>query len=262
MSQWLFGPDSMMWRVNRESVLLIGGRAALLMQLAHPLVAAGVSDHSDYRADPIGRLRGTLDTMLDITFGEREVAAAAMRRVNSVHDRVKGLSSDGVPYSARDPQLAKWVFSTLVYSSVAVYEACVEPLTDHEKDVHYEETKVVGRMFGIPSELLPGTRDGLQEWMRTMVDSGEVSVTPLARDLAAPVLNPLPLVPTSLVARADPVTAALLPRRIREGYGLKLGRSRSALLAVGRRASRRLLPLVPGQLRLLPAARNAEARAS
>ena len=74
MTDWLFGPGSMMWTVNRESVLLLGGRAALLMQLAHPLVAAGVADHSDFRSDSLRRLRRTLDSMLSIIFGDVETA--------------------------------------------------------------------------------------------------------------------------------------------------------------------------------------------
>lgn len=257
MTEWLFGPGSMMWKVNRESVLLLGGRAALLMQLAHPLVAAGVNDHSDFRSDSLGRLRRTLEVMLSITFGDVDTAEKMMRRVDGVHSKVKGVAVDGREYSAHDPDLSKWVFTTLVYTSVAVYEACVGTLTEEEESAHYQESLVVARMFGIPNELMPSTRRELIAWMHRMIDTGEVSVTPLARDLAAAILRPVRFVPRSVAERSAVVTRALLPPKLRAGYGLKTGFPDSLALAVGRRAARVALPLVPSSLRILPAARAA-----
>jgi len=257
MTQWLFGPSSVVWKVNRESVLLLGGRASLLMQLAHPLVAAGVSDHSDFRTDPLRRLRRTLDVMLSITFGDVATAEKMMRRVDAVHSKVRGQAEDGRAYSARDPELSKWVFTTLVYTSVEVYEACVGALSEDEAHRHYEESLVIARMFGIPDELMPATRPELMAWMHQMIEEGEVRVTPLARDLAAVILRPVRLVPRNLAERSAIVTRALLPPKLREGYGLKSGLPDSVALAVGRRAARVTLPLVPSSLRMLPAARAA-----
>jgi len=257
MTQWLFGPDSMMWKVNRESVLLLGGRAALLMQLAHPLVAAGVNQHSDFRTDPLRRLRRTLDVMLSITFGDVTTAEKMMQRVDAVHSKVQGVAADGRPYSARDPELSKWVFTTLVYTSGAVYEACVASLTEDEAHRHYEESLLIARMFGIPDELMPATRPELIAWMHRMIDDGEVAVTPLARDLAAGILRPIRLVPRGLAEGSAIVTRALLPPALREGYGLKAGLPDSVALAIGRRAARVALPFVPSSLRMLPAARAA-----
>ena len=257
MTDWLFGPGSMAWKVNRESVLLLGGRAALLMQLAHPLVAAGVGDHSDFRSDPVARLRRTLDVMLAITFGDIATAEKMMRRVNGVHSKVAGTAVDGRKYSASDPELSKWVFTTLVYTSVGVYEACVAPLTEEEGRRHYAESLVIARMFGIPDELMPGTRRELMEWMHQMIDGDEIEVSDLARDIAASILRPIRLVPTRVAETSAIVTRALLPPRVREGYGLKTGFADSILLGVGRRAARVALPLVPSSLRTLPAARAA-----
>ena len=257
MTEWLFGPDSMAWKVNRESVLLLGGRAALLMQLAHPLVAAGVHDHSDFQSDALGRLRRTLDVMLSITFGDVDTAEKMMRRVNGVHSRVKGTASDGRTYSAHDPELAKWVFTSLVYTSVGVYEACVAKLTEEESKQHYEEALVIARMFGIPDELLPPTRSALIAWMHQMIESDVIEVTPLARRLATDVLRPIRLVPLRLAETSAIVTRALLPPKVREGYGLKSGLPDSVVLGLGRRAARVALPLVPASLSMLPAARAA-----
>jgi uncharacterized protein (DUF2236 family) len=257
VTDWLFGPGSTIWKVNRESVLLLGGRAALLMQLAHPLVAAGVADHSDFQSDAFRRLRRTLDVMLTIIFGTKQEAAEMMRRVNAVHARVKGTAEDGRTYSAQDPHLALWVYATLVYTSTAVYEAAVRPLDDDERMQLYAEGQVVARMFGIPDEIIPPTSEALAEWMDEMIASGEVVVTPLARELASEILRPIRVVPRRLAESSALVTIALLPKPIREGYGLKMGAPTSTVVALGTRAARRLLPLVPGPLRVLPQARAA-----
>src|SRR5437016_11697134 len=101
----LFGPGSLTWRVNREGALLLGGGRALLLQVAHPLVAAGVAQHSNYREDPWGRLYRTLDTVTTIVFGTNEESEEAADRLRRVHSRVTGKADDGRPYEANDPDL-------------------------------------------------------------------------------------------------------------------------------------------------------------
>jgi uncharacterized protein (DUF2236 family) len=252
MSASLFGPGSMTWRVNRESVLLLGGRATLLMQLAHPLVAAGVADHSGFRDDPTRRLLRTLDTMYEIVFGDAAEAEAAASRVNAVHDHVHGVAPDGTGYSARDPRLLLWVHGTLVDSALKVYEGCVASLSHEDANAYYEESKLIAKLFGVPEATLPTTLVDLRDWMTELVASGEVVVTPLARELAEPIIRPFRIVPRRLARASAVVTAALLPEPIREGYGLRLGRSRSFALAMGSRAARLLVPRVPAMLRTVP----------
>ncbi|HYY46301.1 MAG TPA: oxygenase MpaB family protein, partial [Candidatus Angelobacter sp.] len=82
----LFGPDSMIWRINREAAVTLGGTCAVLMQFAHPKVAAGVRDHSSFQDDPAGRLRRTFDLTLAWVFGSRAQAIQAVRIVNRRHD--------------------------------------------------------------------------------------------------------------------------------------------------------------------------------
>ena len=89
-----YGPDSMMWRINREAVLLGAGPAATLLQVAHPLIAEGVAQHSDFQGDPFGRLRRTLATTMDLVFGDGATAERALRRLNSVHASVRGPVAD------------------------------------------------------------------------------------------------------------------------------------------------------------------------
>src|SRR3982074_439411 len=130
MRPGLFAEDAVIRRVNRENVLpLLGGGRALLMQIAHPKVAAGVDEHSDFRRHPIRRLRRTLLMTMAIVFGDRETAMAAARTVNQVHARVRG---DG--YHALDPDLLLWVHATLVDTALVTYETFVKRLTSTERE--------------------------------------------------------------------------------------------------------------------------------
>lgn len=262
MSESLFGPDSMMWRISRESVMLLGGRATVLMQLAHPLVAAGVAQHSDFRADPYGRLRRTMDTMYTIVFESADDARETAAKVGFIHSHVQGTSDDGRSYSALDPHLQLWVHATLVDGSVKVYQRFIARLHQDELDRYYEETKVVGELFGIPRDRLPATYADMKRWMRDLIDTEEVRVTDLARELAAPIVRALQIVPRTISTRSALVTPALLPRPIRDGYGLRLSGPRAALIAVGTRASRLVMPRLPGSLRAHPTARSAERRSA
>src|SRR5260221_10130799 len=121
----LYGPGSEAWRLNREAMLLLGaGPRALLLQIAHPAVAAGVDEHSDFRADPWRRLAATLRSYLTIVYGTTGIARAEIRRLNAMH---RGISGPG--YSARDPALALWVHATLIDSTIVANDAWIEPLS-------------------------------------------------------------------------------------------------------------------------------------
>src|SRR5437763_17219877 len=160
----LFGPGSLTWRVNREGVLLLGGGAALVLQVAHPLVAAGVEEHSNYREDPWGRLYRTLDLTTKIVFGSTTEAEEAAARIWHVHGRVRGVTREpggrypaGTPYDARSPELLMWVHATLVNTALEVYTRYVDPLTIDEQRAYYEEQKLLGEQFGVPREHQPDT---------------------------------------------------------------------------------------------------------
>ncbi len=128
----MFGPGSMTWRVNGEALLLLGGGRALILQVAHPKVAAGVAEFSDYRRDPWGRLYRTLELTLAIAFGEPEDSQAASRRLRRIHERVAGRDDRGEPYRALDPALLLWVHATLIDTSLTIFERYVAPLTPGE----------------------------------------------------------------------------------------------------------------------------------
>jgi uncharacterized protein (DUF2236 family) len=257
----LFGPGSLTWRVNREGVLLLGGGRALLLQVAHPLVAAGVAQHSSYREDPWGRLLRTLDTVTTIVFGTTEQSREAAERLHRVHSRVTGTADDGTPYEANDPELLMWVHATLVDTSLLVYTNYVGELTRAERERYYEEQKRLGEAFGIPLERQPDDFAAFNRYFDEVVQGGTLQMTDSLRDVAAATLRPrLPFVARPAIEYVNLVTAALMPDWLREELGLPWGRNRARMHAAQRAVIRRLVPLLPGLLREFPPARSADRR--
>ena len=260
----MYGPGSEAWQLNREAMLLLGaGPRALLLQIAHPAVAAGVSDHSDVRTDPWRRLRATLRSYLAIVYGSTAVARAEIRRLDALH---RGITGPG--YRARDPALGLWVHATLVDSTIVTYDAWLGPLGRKRRAAFYAETRPIGRAFGIPDRDLPADLAGFEAYVEGMLaPGGPVVVGDVARDLARYILHP-PL-PGVLGGLPIPVSfhdwtlwpsIGLLPGSVREAYGLPWElrhRVVSAWLVAGWRAWR---PLLPAGFRQMPQALAADRR--
>ena len=259
----LFGPDSLTWRVNREGALLLGGGRALLLQVAHPLVAAGVAEHSNFREDPFGRLYRTLDTVTTIVFGPTPAANEAAARLHRVHTRVKGEAPDGTPYLATDPELLMWVHATLVETSLLVYQTYVERLSFGDCCRYYEEQKLLGEQYGIPRGEQPDTYTDFKDYFEEMVNGGALQVTDALRDVAAATLRPklpVPLVGWPAIEYLNLVTAALMPAWLRDELELPWSPTRARVHAAQRSVIRRLIPMLPSLLREFPPARTAERR--
>jgi len=249
----LFGPDSISWRVNQEPVLLLGGGRALLMQLAHPGVAAGVAEHSDFRQRPLQRLVRTLELTLALTFGDRAEALAAARQINVVHRQVRG---DG--YSALDPRLLLWVQATLIDSALATYGAFVRPLPEPERDAYYQEAKLMGGLLGLGRASYPPAYADFEAYVVRMLAGEELVVDARARQLADAVLRPpLRWVPRAAYGPLSAVTAGLLPQRLRQAYGLPFGTLERAMFGAARRGLPALVAALPQRLRQVPPARRA-----
>ena len=256
----LFGPGSVFWRVDRELIVLAGGSCALLMQAAHPVVAAGVVQHSTYATDPFGRLMRTLTSSFDVAFGTRERADAAIRRVNTIHASVRGQLPDGAPYSASDPEALLWVHATLVDTALRVYSRFVEPLSPADEQDYHEEAAQVATLLGVAPSDLPDRIDDLRAWMDGMVETGRVRVTPDARSIARTVLHPVAWVPSLAWEAAHLVSLATLPAPLRRQYGLGWSPARERGIDRLASVSRRALPLLPAFARFAPQARAAERR--
>jgi len=256
------------WIVHREMALLLGWPRAILMQFAHPLVAQGVADHSHFSTDVVGRWRRlsrTLDAMLTLTFGTEADARAVAARINGLHDRVAGhVPADtgalrgGTPYSARDPELLRWVHATCVQSFMLGYETFVRPLTPTERDRYCEESAEGAVAFGIPASSLPRSALALDTYVNVMLDHGPIRVEDTARRLAAEVVAPrFPFALRPAFAILRWATAGLLPPRIRDAYGFVWSARRQQCLGATAAAVRVMIPRLPAALRYWPSARAA-----
>ena len=256
----LFGPDSVAWRVDREVIVLAGGSCALLMQAAHPVVAAGVDEHSTYATDPFGRLQRTLTSSFDVVFGTRSRADAAIRRVNAIHAAVRGQLPDGAAYSASDPEALLWVHATLVDTALRIYTRFVGPLSTHEQRRYLLEAAEVAERLGVPPVDLPTDVRELRDWMAEMVETERVRVTPAARRIARTVLYPNGLLPRLAWDAAHLISLATLPDPLRRQYGIRWSQRRERGVERLAAVTRRTLPLVPPPLRFVPQARSGERR--
>src|SRR5215203_128929 len=260
--QAMVGPGPLTWRVNGEAVLLLGGGRALILQVAHPEVAAGVAEFSDYRREPWRRLYRTVDTTLKIVFGDPLSARAASERLRRVHQRVAGTNDRGEPYRALDPELLMWVHATLIDTSLTIYERYVKPLSTTEVDGYYEEMKLLGEAYSIPRDAMPPDYACFRRYWDSMLDSG-LRITETTWDVAHAVLRPdLSPLAWPAVELLRLVTVGLLPPGLRAELGLSWSPGRERALAGSQLAARRLLPLLPALVRRFPNARTGILRAA
>ena len=264
MSQRFFDPDSVIWRVNRELVLLLGGGRALLMQIAHPKVATGVAQHSRFREDPIGRLLPTMNAMWSIVFDENPEAQVSLERIKQIHRRVRGTVEEGsvllagTPYDAQDPDLLLWVHATLIDSAIMAYELFVSPLSVEEKRQYYDESKRLALLFGVPEAKIPPSLDIFNGYMKEMIASDTITVGSAARAVANDILYPRPLILKVGGPLSALITTGLLPLKLRREYGLTWNDRKQKVLELLGSLIRTILPIAPLTLRIAPHARSAQ----
>jgi len=159
-----FGPDSVVWRLHADASMLVAGLRTVLVQTLHPLVMAGVADHSDFRRDPWGRLQRTIDFVDAVTYGSTAESDAAFARVRTVHRSIRGVAPDGRTYDANDPQLVAWVHAVLVDSALLAYERFGPArLAPTDADRYVAEMAVVAERLG--SAYVPRDARGLRAWI-------------------------------------------------------------------------------------------------
>jgi uncharacterized protein (DUF2236 family) len=238
--------QSVSWRVNAEPVAFLGGGRALLLQVAHPKVAAGVEQHSTYATDPWGRLFRTVDVMAKLAFAPAEVSAAQAEALEHMHRRVTGVTDDGEHYRALDADLLLWVWATLTDTALLMYELVRRPLSSEMRTHYYEESKLVAYACGVSTDGCPPTWDDFRAYFDRVV-AEDLRVTAAGRSVAhATMVPPLPR-PLGRVA-AGPnqlVTAGLLPPNVRAEFGFEWNHRRE-------RELRRLLHRFAAVNRLAP----------
>jgi len=263
-SDFYYSPDSTVWKINREQVILLGGARALLMQIAHPLVAESVYHHSYVFTKPILRLRRTLDLTLSMVFGTVEEVHRATDEINRVHrpatGRLEHATGDyqaGTPYNPRNPKLALWVYATLIEGALHGYETFLHPLSDADKQAYYEDTKKAFELLGLKPSRLPATYDGLLDYMQTVMTNGEIVVGDTARKIAPYILGQTRWYIAPISYSATRMTAYLLPEPIREQYGFTINRAEATAVKAGLYLTRKTVPLLPPILRYVPPYRRA-----
>lgn len=261
------GPGDISWRINREMIVVAAWGRAVLLQLAHPLVAAGVGEHSRFSGgltSGVARLRSTVGAMLALTFGNEDAMVEAAARINAIHDRVRGQLAEsagrfaaGCAYSAHDAELLRWVHATLMDSIPRIYEQLVAPVMPAEREQYLAEAAIMGPLLGIPDTLLPRTVADLDSYVSSMVDTGTLGVTSAGRRLAHGVLFPRGwqlLWP--LFRPFQLMTIGTLPPRIRAAYGFSWTARDERALVRWTRTLRGLLRLTSPVVRHWPVSRT------
>ena len=247
------GAGSVSWKLNREILVVAGWGRAILLQLAHPAVAAGVNDHISFRGCPISgfrRLRSTVSSMLALTFGDTEQMVSAAAVINSIHDRVRGRT-----YSAHDPALLTWVHATLLESIPMTFERLVGPLTARERDRYCSEAAIMEPLLGIPAGRLPRNATDLDTYMRDMLESGTLVVNETSRTLARAILFPPKWqLAWPLFRPMQLITIGSLPPSIRDAYGFQWSARDARALARWSRLLRVASRLLPSAARHWPVA--------
>lgn len=262
----VFGPDSLRWRVDREAALFLGAGRALLLQLAHPWVAAAIAEHSRTLADPVGRFHRTFAMVFTLVFGSLDAAIGAATRLHRRHDAIQGIMPEsagrfasGSPYAANETAALCWVWATLTETALLAYEIVLPPLTLAERERYYAESRIFAGMFGLAEASLPADWAAFRCYCAEMLESDTLAVGSAATALAEQLLGrPIAGVRMPLWYRA--LTAELLPPRMRDAFGLPFGPAEQRRAQRARVWLRRSYAMLPHRLRRVGPYQEAAAR--
>lgn len=234
------------------------------MQIAHPMVAEAVYNHSYVFNNPLKRLHRTLRLTLALVFGTLDEVHHAVAEIDRAHRPAHGKLTEAIGahaagdiYNARNPHQGLWIQATLIEGAIHGYETFIRPLSYAEKNAFYQDSKTIGELMGIKRTLLPADVNGLYDYMQDMIDSQEVIVGAKAREIA-PFLSgqTIPL----LKYAAYPMyrlTVGQLPPKIRAQYGYAFSEREERYLRTFSRSVRAWMPSIPGFIRYTPEYRRA-----
>jgi uncharacterized protein (DUF2236 family) len=263
-----FGPGSMVWRIDREVAIFLAAGRALLLQLAHPWVAAAVAQHSRSLSDPLGRFQRTFAMVFTMVFGTTDEAIAAARRLHRRHAAITGVLSErvgafaaGSLYRANDVAALRWVFATLADSALVAYELVNPPLSLRERERYYAEYRRFAGFFGIPQHAVPQNWPAFADYFKEMIASDVIAVGGAARAIADALFaggGTRLRVPGWYRA----LTAELLPEPLRADFGLVCGAAEHTAAERAVAMLRRVYPYIPTRLRHVAPYHEACARLS
>ena len=258
-----FGPQSMMWKVNKEITVLFGGARALLMHAAHPLIAAGARQTSFYQRDPWKRLIRTLSLQNSVTFGNKQEADESAHRINKLHEVINGEDDvTGGYYDALDHEQLLWVHACLQISSIYFYEMTVKKLSEAEKNQYHLENMKAAELVLVDKDKMPKTHDGLKNWViEKSREDGYLVSTDVAEDVkdiigGGPVPKHIkPIWPFIAFTAFN-----TLPKEFKEIYGISDSKLKNLILGVNLSLLKYTRPLLPPFFRLIAPARWAQQR--
>ena len=258
-----FGPQSMMWKVNKEITVLFGGARALLMHAAHPLIAAGARQTSFYQRDPWKRLIRTLSLQNSVTFGTKEEADESAHRINKLHEVIKGDDEvTGGYYDALDHEQLLWVHACLQISSIYFYEKTVKKLTEKEKNQYHEENSIAAEMVLVDREIMPKTHEELKNWViEKSREKDYLVLTDVALDVADIISGgPVPRHIKPIWPFIAFTAFNTLPPEFKYIYGIKETKFKTTLLNFNLYLLKYSRPFLPPFFRLIAPARWAKQR--
>ena len=258
-----FGPDSMMWKVNKEITVLFGGARALLMHAAHPLIAAGARQTSFYQRDPWKRLIRTLSLQNSLTFGTKEEADESANRINKLHEVINGKDEvSGGYYDALNHEQLLWVHACLQVSSIYFYEKTVGKLSEEEKNMYHKENSLAAKLVLVDTKLMPKTHNELKEWV--IAKSREKNYL-VKTDVAMDVYDiigggPVPKHIKPIWPFIAFTAFNTLPNEFKNLYGIKSSKLKLLIVSINLLILKFTRPFLPPFFRLIAPARWAKQR--
>ena len=258
-----FGPNSMMWKVNKEITVLFGGARALLMHAAHPLIAAGARQTSFYQRDPWKRLIRTLSLQNSVTFGTKAEADESAHRINKLHEVIKGKDKvTGGHYDALEHEQLLWVHACLQISSIYFYEKTVGKLTEEEKNKYHEENSFAAELVLVDRKQMPKTHNELKDWViKKSKEKDYLVKTDVAMDVYDIIGGgPVPKHIKPIWPFISFTAFNTLPPEFKNIYGINETKFKSALLNFNLYLLKYSRPFLPPFFRLIAPARWAKQR--
>ncbi len=258
-----FGPNSMMWEVNKEITVLFGGARALLMHAAHPLIAAGARQTSFYQRDPWKRLIRTLSLQNSVTFGTIEEADESAERINKLHEVIKGEDSiTGGYYDALDHDQLLWVHACLQISSIYFYEKTVKKLSEEEKDNYHKENMLSAKLVLVNERQMPKTHQSLVDYVEKLSNKKDfLQLTDVAEDVREIIVTgPVPIHIKPIWPFISFMALHTLPKEFMEVYSIKHTRFHEFIVKFNLLLLKVIRPFLPPFFRLIAPARWAKQR--
>ena len=258
-----FGPQSLMWRVNKEITVLFGGARALLMHAAHPLISAGARQTSFYQRDPWKRLIRTLSLQNSVTFGTKKEADESANRINKLHEVIKGKDPiTGGTYDALDHEQLLWVHACLQVSSIYFYEKTVKKLSDEEKNQYHKENMLSAKLMLVDLNRMPKSHEELKQWViKKSKEKDYLLLTDVAQDVYDIISGgPVPIHIKPIWPFISFTAFNTLPKEFKEIYGIKETKLRVYLVNFNLSLLRLMRPFLPPFFKLIAPARWAKQR--